>query len=73
LRPTCCAGEAVVTDAFQSPELKPPTQRAGTKQAMLIALLRAATGTTMEAGATDLQAHGATGALSAALGKTLGA
>ena len=51
-----------------------PTQRAGTKQAMLIALLQAPEGATMEAiiAATRWQAHTARGVMSGALGKKLG-
>ena len=53
---------------------KPPNQRAGTKQAMLIALLQVPEGATMEAiiAATGWQAHTARGAMSGALGKKLG-
>ena len=53
---------------------KPPFQREGTKQAMLIAMLRAPTGATMEeiVGATGWQVHTARGAMSGALGKKLG-
>ena len=52
----------------------PQDQRAGTKQAMLIAMLRAPEGTTMEAiiAATGWQAHTMRGAMSGALGKKLG-
>jgi len=57
-----------------TPEAKQPTQRVGTKQAMLIALLQAPEGATMEAiiAATGWQAHSARGAMSGALGKKLG-
>ena len=60
--------------ASVTPEAKPPTQRAGTKQALLIAMLRAPEGATMEAiiAATQWQAHTARGAMSGALGKKLG-
>ena len=60
--------------ASETPEAKPPTHRAGTKQAMLIALLQAPEGATMEAiiAATGWQAHSARGAMSGALGKKLG-
>jgi len=53
---------------------KPPTQRVGTKQAMLIALLQVPEGATMEGiiAATGWQAHSARGAMSGALGKKLG-
>ena len=55
-------------------EAKPPTQRAGTKQAMLIALLQVPEGATMEAiiAATGWQPHTVRGAMSGALGKKLG-
>lgn len=56
------------------PEAKLPTLRAGTKQALLIALLQAPEGATMEEiiAATGWQAHTARGAMSGALGKKLG-
>ena len=62
----------IPSDAAATP--KPPTQRAGTKQAMLIAILQAQTGATMEeiVAATGWQAHSARGAISGALGKKLG-
>ena len=51
-----------------------PIQRAGTKQAMLIALLQAPDGATMDTimAATGWQAQTARGAMSGALGKKLG-
>ena len=51
-----------------------PTQRAGTKQAMLIALLQAPGGATMEAiiTATGWQSHTVRGAISGALKKKMG-
>jgi hypothetical protein len=60
--------------ASVTPEAKQPAQRAGTKQAMLIALLQAPEGATMVAiiAATGWQAHSARGAMSGALGKKLG-
>ena len=53
---------------------KQPIQRAGTKQAMLIALLQAPDGATMDTimTATGWQAHTVRGAMSGALGKRLG-
>jgi hypothetical protein len=53
---------------------KPPTQRAGTKQAMLISMLRMPEGATMEeiTMATQWQAHTVRGAMSGALSKKLG-
>ncbi|CAN1577503.1 Protein of unknown function DUF3489 [Paracoccaceae bacterium] len=66
------AAVAIPSDLPKTP--KPPTQREGTKQAMLIAMLRAPTGATMEeiVAATGWQAHSARGAMSGALGKKLG-
>ena len=63
---------AIRNDCNEAP--KPPTQRAGTKQAMLIAMLQASTGATMEeiVAATGWQVHSAHGAMSGALGKKLG-
>jgi hypothetical protein len=40
---------AIRKHAAEMPEAKPPTQRTGTKQAMLIALLQAPEGATMDA------------------------
>ena len=53
---------------------KQPIQRAGTKQAMLIALLKAPQGATMDTimAATGWQSHTVRGAMSGALGKKLG-
>ena len=53
---------------------KQPTQRIGTKQALLIALLQAPDGATMEAmiAATNWQPHSLRGVMSGALGKKLG-
>jgi hypothetical protein len=61
-------------DAAETPKPKPPTRREGTKQALLIEMLRAPTGATMEEiiSATGWQAHSARGAMSGALGKKLG-
>ncbi|MDZ4094992.1 MAG: DUF3489 domain-containing protein [Paracoccaceae bacterium] len=55
-------------------EVKHPTLRTGTKQALLITMLRRAEGATMPEiiAATGWQAHSARGVLSGALGKKLG-
>ncbi len=55
-------------------EVKHPTMRTGTKQALLISMLQRPEGTTMKEiiAATGWQAHSARGALSGALGKKLG-
>ena len=65
---------AVREHAAEASALKQSTPRAGTKQAMLIALLQAPEGATMEAiiTATGWQAHTARGAMSGALGRKLG-
>lgn len=65
---------AVREHAADVPAPKLPTPRAGTKQAMLIAMLQAPKGATMEAimAATGWQAHSIRGAMSGALGKKLG-
>ncbi|GHE05434.1 hypothetical protein U879_03930 [Defluviimonas sp. 20V17] len=65
---------AIRKHAAEAPAPKPVTPRAGTKQAMLIAMLQAPEGATMEAiiAATGWQAHSARGAMSGALGKKLG-
>jgi hypothetical protein len=57
-----------------APASKVPTPRSGTKQAMLITLLRAPDGATMDeiVAATGWLAHTARGAMSGALGKKLG-
>ncbi len=59
-------------DCYETP--KAPTQRAGTKQAMLITMLQAPDGATMDeiVAATGWQAHSARGAMSGAPGKKLG-
>ena len=60
--------------AKTAPAAQQPTPRSGTKQAMLIAMLQAPTGATMEEiiAATQWQAHTARGAMSGALGKSWG-
>ncbi len=65
---------AIRRHAAETPETKQPTPRAGTKQAMLIALLQAPEGATMEVmiAATGWQAHTVHGTISGALGKKLG-
>ena len=65
---------AIRQRAAELTEATKPTPRAGTKQAMLIALLQAPEGATMEQiiAATGWQAHSARGAMSGALGKKLG-
>jgi len=65
---------AIRERAAEVPAPKLPTPRAGTKQAMLIAMLQAPEGATMEAimVATGWQAHSIRGAMSGALGKKLG-
>jgi len=57
-----------------APEPAKPKQRAGTKQAMLIAMLRAPDGATIAeiTKATNWQSHTARGAMSGALKKRLG-
>ena len=65
---------AVRKRVAEIPAPKLPTPRAGTKQAMLIAMLQAPEGATMEVmiAATGWQAHTLRGAMSGALGKKLG-
>jgi len=55
-------------------EVKHPTLRTGTKQALLISMLQRPEGTTLKeiTAATGWQAHSARGAISGALGKKLG-
>jgi hypothetical protein len=64
---------AIRTHAARLPAPKQPSPRAGTKQAMLIALLQRPEGATMEViiAATGWQAHTARGVMSSALGKKL--
>ena len=65
---------ASCTTTESSPTPMPHTQREGTKQSALIAMLRAPEGATMEAiiSATGWQAHSARGDMSGALKKRLG-
>jgi hypothetical protein len=65
---------AIQKDEDGATASKVPTPRAGTKQAMLITLLRAPDGATMDqiVAATGWLAHTARGAMSGALGKKLG-
>ena len=65
---------AIREHPVETPMLKPATPRAGTKLAMLIAMLQAPEGATVAAiiAATGWQAHSARGAMSGALGKKLG-
>ena len=65
---------AIHENPAEMPVPKVPTPRAGTKQAMLISLLRATDGATMDeiVAATGWLAHTARGAMSGALGKKLG-
>ena len=74
IEPVVAKTEAAIQEnAAATPVTKLPTPRAGTKQAMLIALLHAPEGATMEAiiSATGWQAHTIRGAMSGALGKKL--
>jgi hypothetical protein len=65
---------AIHDNAAETSAPKQPTPRSGTKQAMLITLLRAPDGATMDeiVAATGWLAHTARGAMSGALGKKLG-
>jgi hypothetical protein len=65
---------AIRKHADETPDAQQPTPRSGTKQAMLIAMLQAPEGATMDdiTVATQWQAHTARGAMSGALGKKLG-
>jgi len=65
---------AIREHASVTPEAKPPTQRAGTKQAMLIAMLQRPEGATIAeiVAATGWMAHSARGAISGVLKKKLG-
>ncbi len=65
---------AIHNDVVKTPEPKQPTQRAGTKQAMLIAMLQAPTGASISeiVAATGWQAHTVRGSISGALKKKMG-
>ena len=65
---------AIHENTAEMPQAKTPTPRTGTKQAMLIAMLEAPEGATMEeiTAATQWKSHTARGAMSGALGKKLG-
>ena len=65
---------AIHKHAGDTPEVDSPTPRAGTKQELLIKILRPPEGATMEeiVAATGWLAHTARGAMSGALGKKLG-
>lgn len=65
---------AIYNGAAETPEPRSLTQRTGTKQAKLIALLQQPAGATMDeiVAATGWLAHTARGAMSGALGKKLG-
>jgi hypothetical protein len=65
---------AIRKHATDAPAPMPPNLRAGTKQAMLIAMLQGPEGATMEEiiAATKWQAHSARGVMSGALKKRLG-
>ena len=66
--------QTMAVNQKDSEQVKSPTPRAGTKQAMLIDLLRTPDGATMDeiVAATGWLAHTARGAMSGALGKKLG-
>ena len=72
IEPVVVKADAAIHENAAEP--KPPIPRAGTKQAMLIAMLHLPEGATMEEimAATGWLAHSARGAMSGALGKKLG-
>ena len=67
-------GDADADVPAQQPDLTPPTQRKGTKQEALIAMLRAETGASIEeiTAATGWLGHTVRGSMSGALKKKLG-
>ena len=75
IEPVVVKTKAAIRDGTEAkPEVKHPTLRLGTKQALLISMLQRPEGTTMQeiTAATGWQAHSARGAMSGALGKKLG-
>jgi hypothetical protein len=75
IEPVAVKTTAAIRDGAEAePEVKHPTLRTGTKQALLISMLQRPEGTTMQEiiAATGWQAHSARGAMSGALGKKLG-
>ena len=75
IEPVVVKTTAAIRDGAEAePEVKHPTLRTGTKQALLISMLQRPEGITMQEiiAATGWQAHSARGAMSGALGKKLG-
>ncbi len=72
IEPMVVKTTAAIHDGVEAePEVKHPTLRTGTKQALLISMLQRPEGTTMQEiiAVTGWQAHSARGAMSGALGK----